>query len=208
MSPKAARALVWMMLLIFSVRDQAAESQPAMVTASGVAAMNGVTLVRTANLFGGELLETRQGAALTVSKPGSSILIGPNSRARYFGDYLELQLGLTQINTSMRLRLQTDSVEVEPDGPAAKFRVERATHTVVIAALERAIRVNNNGETRVLSPGTTVRLVEKDQNDPASPVSGPSNGRIFIYAAGTLGGAALLIWKLDHKKPCVSNQIP
>ena len=207
MRSKTENALVWM-VLVLSASMLLAESQAAIVMVSGVALLNGESIVNAHTVLIGDSLETAPNTALTINTNGSTVLIGASSKVRYLGDSLELQLGSAQIHTSKRLRLETESVRVEPNGTTAKFRVDRAPHTVVIAALEQELRVDNNGEQKVLPPGTTVTLTEKDQNDPASPVRGPSNGRVFIYAAGATVGTSILIWKLDHKKPNVSDQIP
>jgi hypothetical protein len=52
--------------------------------------------------------------------------------------------------------------------------------------------------------------VEQDQDQTASPVGGPSNKKIFVYAAvGTGAVAGLLYWHSEsNKKKPISNQIP
>jgi hypothetical protein len=114
------------------------------------------------------------------------------------------------VNTSQNLRVETETIKIEPNSTSAKFRVDRAPHAVVIAALEKEVRVDNNGESTVVPPGSTVTLVEQDQDQTVSPVGGPSNKRIFVYAAiGTGTAAGLLYWRSENnKKKPISNQIP
>ncbi len=198
------------MLLVFPASMLLADSQAAMAMVSGVAALNGTAMRSTTSIFSGDLLETGANSALTINAKGSTILIGANSRVHYFGDSIDLHLGSTQVNTSQNLKVETETIKISPNSTSAKFRVDRAPHTVVIAALEKELRVDNNGEPTVVPPGSTLTLVEKDQDQTASPVGGPSNKRIFVVAAIATGTAAgILYWRSesDEKKP-ISNQIP
>ncbi len=209
MSSRRTKMLCYLMLAVFPASMTLAESHAAMALVSGVAALNGSAMANSASIFAGDLLETGAHSALTVEANGSTILIGANSRLHYFGDSIELHLGTTQINTSKGMKLETDTVKVEPNNRmSAKFRVERAPRTVVIAALAEELRVDNNGETTVLPPGGSLTLVEKDQDETASPVRGPSNRKIFaVVAIGTGTAAGILVWSNEKKKP-ISNQIP
>lgn len=210
MSARMVRVWCCFMLLVFPVSMVLAESQAAMAMVNGIAALNGTAVRSTTTIFSGDLLETGANSALTIDANGSTILIGANSRVHYFGDSIDLHLGSTQINTSKNLTVETETIKISPNSTSAKFRVERAPHTVVIAALEKDLRVDNNGEATVVPPGSTVTLVEQDQDQTASPVGGPSNKKIFVYAAvGTGAVAGLLYWHSEsNKKKPISNQIP
>jgi hypothetical protein len=196
----------WLLLLVFPPSVLDAQSQSAMVMVSGVAALNGTAMAASATIFAGDLLESRLGS-LTIDAKGTTILIGANSRVRYFGNSIELQLGSTQVNTFKDMIVETETIKVGPNKISAKFLVDRAPRTIVISALKQEVRVDNNGDSRVLPPGTNVTLVEQDQGQPPSPVGGPSNKKLFVYAAiGTGTAAAILILKNDKKRPC-NNQI-
>ncbi len=210
MSVRMVKAWCCFMLLVFPASMLLAESQAALAMVSGAAALNGTAMGSTTTIFSGDLLETGANSALTINTKGSTILIGANSRVHYFGDTIDLHLGSTQVNTSQNLKVETETIKISPNGTSAKFRVERTPHTVVVAALEKELRVDNNGEATVLPPGSTVTLVEQDQDQTASPVGGPSNKKIFVYAAiGTGTAAGLLLWHSEsNKKKPISNQIP
>ncbi|MDT8070457.1 MAG: hypothetical protein ROO76_20005 [Terriglobia bacterium] len=210
MAARTIRLICGVMLLVFPASMMLAESQAAMVMVRGVAALNGAAMAGSTTIFSGDLLETGANSTLTINAKGSTILIGSNSRVHYFGDAVELHLGSTQINTSQGLKIETDTVKIEPNKTSAKFRVDRSPHLVVVASLEEEIRVNNNGEITILPPGGTMTLVEKDDDQTASPVSGPSNRRIFVIGAiGTGAAAGLIYWRSkSNEKKAVSNQIP
>lgn len=210
MSARMVKGWCFFMLLVFPASMVLAESQAAMAIVSGMAALNGAAIRNTTTIFSGDLLETGANSALTINTNGSSILIGANSRVHYFGNSIDLHLGSTQVNTTKDLKVETESIKISPNGASAKFRVDRAPHTVVIAALEKEVRVDNNGEATVVPPGSTVTLVEQDQDQTVSPVSGPSNRRIYVIAAAVVGGTALYL-DLENrtdKKTAISNQIP
>lgn len=198
------------MLLLFPASVLLAETQAAMVMVSGMAALNGTAMAGTTTVFSGDLLETGANSQLTINTKGSTILIGANSRVHYFGDSIDLDSGSTQVNTSQKLQVQTETIKIEPNSTSAKFRVDRAPRTVVIAALEKEVRVDNNGESTVVPPGTTVTLVEQDQDQTASPVGGPRNRKIFAYfLIGTGATAGILYGRSEmNKKKVISNQVP
>lgn len=198
------------MLLLFPASTVLAETQAAMVMVSGIAALNGTAMVGTTTVFAGDLLETGANSQLTINAKGSTILIGANSRLHFFGDSVDLDSGSTQVNTSQKMQVQTETIKIEPNSTSAKFRVDRAPRTVVIAALEKEVRVDNNGESTVVPPGTTVTLVEQDQDQTASPVGGPRNRKIFaFFLIGTGTTAGVLYWRSEsNKKKVISNQIP
>lgn len=210
MSARMVKAWCCLLLLLFPSSVVLAESQAAMVMVSGIAALNGTAMGGTTSIFSGDLLETGANSALTINTKGSTILIGANSRLHYFGDSIDLDSGSTQVNTSQKLQVQTETIKIEPNSTSAKFRVDRAPHVVVISALEKELRVDNNGDTRVVPPGTSVTLEEKDQDQTASPVGGPSNRKIFAFVLfGTGAAAGIIYWRSEsNKKTVISNQIP
>ncbi len=198
------------MLLLFPASVVLADSQAAMVMVSGIAALNGTAMGGTTSIFSGDLLETGANSAITINTKGSTILIGANSRVHYFGNSVDLHSGSTQVNTSQKLQVQTETIKIEPNSTSAKFLVNRAPHTVVISALEKDLRVDNNGDTRVVPAGTTVTLEEKDQDQAAAPVGGPSNRKIFAFVLiGTGAATGILYWRDEgREKKVISNQIP
>lgn len=208
MSSRRTQILSLTMLVIFPASMMLAEARAAMAMASGVAALNGTALANSTAIFSGDLLETGANSALTITSNGSTVLIGANARVHYFGDSVQLHLGSTQVNTSKGMKIESDTVTIEPNKSSAKYRVERAQHTIMIAALAEELRVDNNGETTVLPPGGSLTLQEKDDDQTASPVGGPSNRRIFVVAAGAVGGTAAILWLKNDKKTPISNQIP
>ena len=197
-----------LMLAILPASMMLAEAHAAMAMASGVAALNGTALANSTAVFSGDLLETGPNSALTITSNGSTVLIGANARVHYFGDSVQLHLGSTQVSTSKGMKIESDTVTIEPNKGSAKYRVDRAQHTIVIAALAEELRVDNNGETTVLPPGGSLTLQEKDDDQTASPVGGPSNRRLFVVAAAAVGGTAAILWLKNDKKTPISNQIP
>jgi hypothetical protein len=206
--PKLERIVCLAMALVIPTSMMLGETKAAMAMASGAAALNGATLSRSTTIFAGDQLETLANSTVTINVSGSTVLVGANSRVHYFGDSVALHSGSMQVNTTRGMKLQTDSVTVEPNKEAAKYRVDRSTDAVYIAALTGELRVDNGGEVAVLPPGGNLTLKERDDDQTASPVGGPSNKKLFVVAAGVVGGAAAIVWLTrDEKKP-LSNQIP
>ena len=206
--PKRVKIVCLVMALVFPSSVMLGETRAAMAMASGVAALNGATLSQSSTIFAGDQLETSANSAITINVSGSTVLIGANSRVHYFGDTVALHSGSMQVSTTKGMKLQTDSVMIGPAKDAAKYRVDRSSDTVQIAAVTGELRVDNGGEVAVVPPGGSLTLKEKDDDQVASPVKGPSNKTFFVVAAVAVGGTGLLLWsKRDEKKP-ISNQIP
>ncbi|HEX6879477.1 MAG TPA: FecR domain-containing protein [Terriglobales bacterium] len=202
------RILALAMAVLLPANLTFAESRAALAVASGMAALNGTALSHSATIFVGDQLETSTNSAVTISLNGTTVLIGANSRMHYFGESVALHSGSMQVSTSKGMKLQTDTVTIEPNKTEAKFRVDRGTKTVQVAALAGELKVFNGEETRVLEPGTTVTLQEQDDDQAPSPVKGPSNRKLFIYVASAAGGAAAVIYMTHDEKKPISNQIP
>lgn len=206
--PKRLRIVCLAMALVFPMSVMLGETKAAMAMASGVAALNGATLSHSSTIFAGDQLETSANSAVTINASGSTVLIGANSRIHYFGDSVALHSGSMQVNTTKGMKLQTDSVMIGPNKDAAKYRVDRSSNIVQIAALAGELRVDNGGEVAVVPPGGSLTLKEKDDDQVASPVKGPGNRTFFVIAAVGAGATAAIIFaKRDEKKP-ISNQIP
>lgn len=208
MAEKRVRILALAMAVLLSANLTFAESRAALAVASGMAALNGTALSHSTTIFVGDQLETSTNSAVTISLNGTTVLIGANSRMHYFGESVALHSGSMQVSTSKGMKLQTDTVTIEPNKTEAKFRVDRGTKTVQVAALAGELKVFNGEETRVLEPGTTVTLQEQDDDQAPSPVKGPSNRKLFIYVASAAGGAAAMIYMTHDEKKPISNQIP
>jgi FecR protein len=208
MHARTVRILCLAMAAIVPSAVMSGEAKAAMALASGVAALNGASLSRSAAIFAGDQLETSSNSAITINANGSTVLIGANSRVHYFGDSFALHSGSMQVNTSKGLKLQTDTVTIEPNKGAAKFRVDRASKTVMIAALTGEVRVNNGEETAVVPPGGSLTLKEKDDDGPESAVRRTSDKAIFYIVAAGAGGAAAMIFATKNEKKPISNQIP
>lgn len=206
--PKLVKIVCLSMALVFPVSELLGETKAAIAMASGVAALNGAALSHSTTIFAGDQLETAANSAITINVSGSTVLIGANSRVHYFGDSVALHSGSTQVNTNRGLKLQTDSVTIEPNKDAAKYRVDRNSQIVQIAALTGELRVDNGGDVAVVPQGGSLTLKEQDQDPTASPVKGPSNRKFFIVVASAVGATAGIVWlSRDEKKP-ISNQIP
>ena len=204
---KRVKIVCLAMALVLPMSVMLGETKAAMAMASGVAALNGAALSQSSTIFAGDQLETSANSAITINVSGSTVLIGANSRVHYFGDSLALHSGTMQVNTTKGMKLQTDSVMIGPNNDVAKYRVDRSSDTVQIAAVTGELRVDNGGQVAVVPPGGSLTLKEKDDDQIASPVKGPGNKTFFVIAAVGVGATAAIIFaKRDEKKP-ISNQI-
>jgi hypothetical protein len=147
--------------------------------------VNGVGAPKTAALFRGDAVQTKEGGSVTISLAGSTILVPANSQVflREYG--MELNSGMVEVNTTKGLTAHADLYSVGPaNGGNAKFQVARLTDAVMVTAERGDITVTGGGNTVKVPEGSTEMLDTQGQEPPQGPP-----------AAGATGGA-----QVDKKK--------
>jgi hypothetical protein len=136
-----------------------ASSDVAVMSSSGAVAVNGNGTPATTALFKGDKVVTADGAVVTISSPGSTVLIPSNSQMVFNGGVLDLTAGTASISTTKGMAAHTDKYTVAPaTSGTAKFEVKKTGSSVLIHASRGVLNVSGAGKTFTLAEGTTVTL--------------------------------------------------
>lgn len=189
MSNRAAQCIVSLFLVVlFPASSMLAETgAAAMLYTSGAVMVNGTGAPRTAALFRGDAVQTKDGGAVTISLAGSTVLVPANSKVVLRSDGMELNAGVVEVNTTKGLAAHAEAFSIAPANSGnAKFQVARLSDAIMVTAERGAVTVTGGGNTVNVAEGGTEMLDLQAQGQ--APVEGPP-------PAGATGGA-----KLDKKK--------
>lgn len=136
-----------------------ASNDVAVMNSSGAVALNGNVTPTTTALFRGDRVVTADGAVVTISSPGSTVLIPSNSQMVFNGGVLDLTAGTASISTTKGMAAHTDQYTVAPaTSGTAKFEVKKTGSSVLIHASRGVLNVSTPGKTFTLAEGATVTL--------------------------------------------------
>lgn len=136
-----------------------ASNDVAVMRSSGAVALNGNGTPTTTALFKGDKIVTADGAVVTISSPGSTVLIPANSQMVFNGGVLDLTAGTASISTTKGMAAHTDKYTVAPaTSGTAKFEVKKTGSLVLIHASSGVLNVSAPGNTFTLAEGATATL--------------------------------------------------
>ena len=134
-------------------------SDAAVLHSSGAVVVNGSVAPTTTALFRGDKVQTADGAVVTISSPGSTVLIPSNSQMVFNGGVLDLTAGTASISTTKGMAAHTDKYTVAPaTNGTAKFEVKKTGSLVLIHSSSGVLNVSGLGKTFTLAEGTTRTL--------------------------------------------------
>jgi ribosomal 50S subunit-recycling heat shock protein len=175
--------------------------------------VNGYEAQDSSAVFTGDLVETRPGFSATLTVDGSTILIQPESVAKFQDDVLILDHGSVSVGTSKSYKVKVNCITVVPvTNDWTQYDVTDVNRTVQAAAHKLDVRVEHEAKLKKPTPepesGSSSRDVvhEGEQKNydesalcgaPAQPTQGGSGLNPKWIAAGA-GAAGILVWILIH----------
>lgn len=203
MPERSLRRIVSVLLVvIFPAAMLMADTPTAMLYVSGSAAVNGVAASRSTALFNGDTIQTGEATAVTISSPGSTVLIPANSNVVFGRDAMIVNGGTIVVNTTRGMRTQSSVLTVAPATGNAKFQVTRAKAAVVVAAMRGDVAVTGPAGTTTIAEGNSRTFADagaqdRDRNQAPPPAAaagggGPS-GRTLAIIGGVAGATAAAI---------------
>src|ERR1022692_4945400 len=171
-----------------------ASNDVAVMNSSGAVALNGGVTPTTTALFKGDKVVTADGAVVTISSPGSTVLIPSNSQMVFNGGVLDLTTGTASISTTKGMTAQADKYLIAPaTSGAAKFEIKKTGSSVLIHASSGVLAVSAPGNTFTLAEGATATLdsgtgtVTAALHNPAAPgVYGAQSTKSFFSVEDAL----------------------
>ena len=209
--------LVVVMLVSASLLMADVVPMSAMLFATGVVRINGSDVPRTSAVFRGDTIVTEASASVTISSPGSVVVLPANSSAVFKGDAIELNSGLAVISTSKGMRTRAAAYEFAPArNGSGRFQVLRAGTLIRVRAERGALSITSAGGTRVLPEGASETIGQDPQQKPDDGSQGPppagarvprrTRAAVWWISGGAGAGAAAIALLAGH--PHVSPVVP
>ncbi len=197
------RILSVVLVVVFPAAMLMADSANAMLYVSGSAAVNGIAASRSTAIFNGDAIQTGNATAVTISSPGSTVLVPANSNVVYGRDAMIVNDGTIVVNTTRGMRTQSSALTVTPAAGNAKFQVTREKDVIVVAAMRGDVAVTGPAGTTILPEGKSETFPDaaaqrRNQGPPPAAAAGgggPSGKTLAIIggvAAATAAAVAIL----------------
>jgi hypothetical protein len=152
-----------------------AQTSGAVLKAGGAVFINGKQAVRPVALIESDSIETLSSGVASITQPGTSVIIGANSRAAYSKDGLTLSSGSATISASAPFAAHVDRTTLKPQSAKARFAVRETPCSIQIAALEGALSINDGRHDVVLDSGKSLSLPILAATRSSTPANTGSN---------------------------------
>jgi len=114
------------------------------VVAKGSFRLDNATVTGNATLFEGATIETGSAASRMELSSGARVLLGTESKARFYGDHMVLEKGEGKLEKAENFRFEARGLTIQPETGNASARVVMLGKTrVELAALTGSFRVLN-----------------------------------------------------------------
>jgi hypothetical protein len=203
----------WALLMVVphSLLGQISAEQPAgaiLHTQGGVWINNDEARDSTA-VFPGDTIETKAGFNANLVLDGSTVLLAPESVARFQGDYLELSHGSVSVGTSKGFRVKVNCIRVIPvRNQWTQYEVSDVNRTLQVSARKDDVNVEHEGVRGKAKSQTTDETAASrasvhegeqhnyDESEICGSIAGPTSAGLanpkWIEIGTAAGGAALL----------------
>jgi hypothetical protein len=188
MSQTAFRsALSIALALLVPAQMLAADSASAMLYANGTAWVNGSSVPKSAAVFTGDLVQTRQDSTANISASGSSVMVLADSLVKFEGPAVEIEHGSVRVSTARGLETHAGEVIVKPAGSSwTEFQVTDVDGRVQIAANKGDLTVQDQQGTTTVQEGQ-----QTTRDDTSNPEQKKRRKRRGSGAATAAGGGIL-----------------
>ncbi|MGC2111944.1 MAG: hypothetical protein WA655_20670 [Candidatus Korobacteraceae bacterium] len=168
-------SLLVLMLFATVTTSLAASNGAAVLNSSGAVVVNGGDAPKTTALFKGDTVHTTGGALVTISSPGSTVLLPQNSQVVFQGNVLGLEEGTASVSTTTGMTIQANQYSIAPAaGGTAKYEIRKSGNSILVHASSGALTINASGKPVSVAQGATITLTSG-----VVPVPTPSEGSFF-----------------------------
>ncbi len=132
----------------------AGETATAMLYTNGAAWLNGSEVPKSAAVFSGDMLQTRQDSSASIQSNGSSVMVLADSLVKFEGPVIELEHGAVRVTTSRGLTAHVGDVTIKPSADTwTEFQVTDTNGQVQIAADKGDVTVQDDKGTTTVTQG-------------------------------------------------------
>ena len=147
------RAVCWMMMFVFPASVALADTQAAMLQVTGAVRVNGQLVTRSAAVFHGDRIATGKDGATSLTAPGVSILLAPDSQLTFEGTQVSLGAGGAQFTAAKTLSVRAGRLTIAPATAGARFEVLHQNGQIKVAAMEGNLAIRDGKQTTMLEAG-------------------------------------------------------
>ena len=143
-----------------------------MAIANGDFTLDNQPVPGNATIFDGNTIETSENVSRVSLRTGTRVELAEASRGVFHRDYLKLEKGVTQIDTSKAYQIQALSFKIVPVEGTASARVSiTGSESVRVASLSGTFRVSNREGVLVarLFPGRSLDFFPQAESGAAAP---------------------------------------
>jgi ferric-dicitrate binding protein FerR (iron transport regulator) len=198
--------------------QQAQTMGTAVVTGTGEVYVDGAQLTAPSlAVTVGDVIQTREAGAASISGQGSSAVVDANSIVRYEAEGFALDRGSVSVATSRQAEVFALDLQIVPSSAGfTEFYVTRSGGTIGILARKNNVTVSCGGNTTVVKEGQQISradtgdcgvLAAKGGGAPTAAHGAILSGRSAELGALAAGGV-LAGWALIHDDDPVSPDKP
>ena len=213
---KIRRLVCWAMLLLTPVSLTAEDNAAAMVYCKGEVLLNGNSSPDSSAIVAGDLLQTSKESAATITAPGTSVIVQPDSLVKFATGVISLQQGNVSVASSTGLVTSAGIATVTPAAAVwTEYEVTNMNGSIEVLARKGDLKVDCGKESVSMSDGMSIasdasgHCRRRKPGGAYPPASGDILSNPYLpYIAGA-AGAGTLIWLLwPHPKQPVSASQP
>ena len=207
MSVSITRSIVGWALVVAVPLSLLGQTPSAILRAQGGVWVNGYEARDSSAVFTGDLLETKPGFSASLSLDGSTVLLQPESVAKFQENMLVLDHGGVSVTTSKAFRVRVRCLTVVPvSNDWTQYDVSDLNGTIQVAARKNDVHVDREAELHKPSPETVVshegtvhegeqRSYDESQacGAPPRPAGAGALNSKWIVAGGGAAGIGILI---------------
>ncbi|HEY1677478.1 MAG TPA: hypothetical protein VGG04_07230 [Candidatus Sulfotelmatobacter sp.] len=179
----------------------------AILHAQGGVWVNGAEARDSLAILPGDLIETKTGFSANLSLDGSTVLIGPESIAKFGSDYIELDHGKVLVGTSKIYKVYVNCIRVVPVLPEwTNYEVTDVSRSIDVAAHKDDVNVEHDMAHKKASDASgkdraSVHEGEQHSYDETGICGAPDVAKAGglnskLLAGGGVGGGALILCAL------------
>lgn len=176
-------ALSIVLAMLLPAHLLAVDSASAMLYSNGTAWVNGSTVPKSAALFDGDLVQTRQDSTANLNASGSSVMVLADSLVKFQGSAVEVEHGAVRVSTAQGLATRAGEVTIKPAGNSwTEFQVADVDGQVQIVASKGDLTVQDQTGTTTIQQGQ--QTTRDDTSNPEKKKKRKHRGPGAATAAG------------------------
>jgi ferric-dicitrate binding protein FerR (iron transport regulator) len=216
MRNSTTRSLVsFAMAVLFPATLMMAETNGAILRASGPAMLNGAAVSRNAAVLKGDLVSATT-VPVSLSSNGNTVDMPSNSSLKYEGSSISLESGHAVVTTKSGMTAKVDTITVTPASKSARYEVLKNDGKVTIAALTGSVSISDATHSAVLTEGYMTTIDPQQDSTVPSPGArkdkaaawGMSRRTAIIIGVSAAVLAGVLAYELSNSPDKLSGQTP